>query len=86
MRRVIAALGVGAPVLAATVVLIAGLVTPGYDPSQTTISRLAVPGLPAALAVGFVIFMVGLALVGLARLWDPALLPAGLSSPSRARR
>jgi len=68
---VIAALGLGAPVVAVPIVLIAGLVTPGYDPAQKTISRLAEPGLPTALAVGFAILIVGLALLGLAIILGP---------------
>lgn len=55
-----------APVLAGVVVLVGGALTPGYDPAQKTISRLAEPGLPAATAVGLVIFTVGVALLGLA--------------------
>jgi Protein of unknown function (DUF998) len=66
MRRLSGALGIGAPVLAVPVVLLGGLVTPGYDPVRRTISRLAEPGLPAAFAVGSAIFVVGLALLGLA--------------------
>jgi hypothetical protein len=66
MRRLSGVLGIGAPILAAPVVLVGGLVTPGYDPVQRTISRLAEPGLPAAVAVGSAIFVVGLALLGLA--------------------
>ena len=69
MRRVIAALGVVAPVLSVPIVLIGGLVTPGYDPAQKTISRLAEPGLPAAFGVGFSILIVGLASIGLAAVW-----------------
>ena len=71
MRRLIGVLGIAAPVLAAPVVLIGGLITPGYDPVQRTISRLAEPGLPAAAAVGSAIFVVGLALLGLALAMGP---------------
>jgi hypothetical protein len=71
VRRVIAALGIGAPVLSVTIVLIGGLVTPGYDPAQQTISRLAQPGLPAASAIGPAIFIVGVALLGLAAQLGP---------------
>lgn len=74
MRRLCGALGVGAPLLAALVVLIAGLVTPDYDPAQTTISRLAEPGVPTAMAVGSAIFAVGLALLGLAAALGPRAL------------
>jgi hypothetical membrane protein len=66
MRRLTGVLGVSAPILAAVIVLAGGLVTPGYDPAQKTISRLAEPGLPAAFAVGLAIFMVAFALVGIA--------------------
>ena len=60
-----------APILAAPVVFVGGLVTPGYDPVQRTISRLAEPGLPAAAAVGSGIFVVGLSLLGLALALGP---------------
>jgi hypothetical protein len=76
MRRAIAALGVGAPVLSVPVVLVAGLITPGYDPALRTISRLAEPGLPAASAVGLAIFSVGLALLLLASQLGPQSVPA----------
>jgi len=66
MRRVSAALGIGVPVLSVPVVLVAGLMTPGYDPAQRTISRLAEPGLPAAWAIELAIFLVGVSLIGLA--------------------
>jgi hypothetical protein len=66
VRRVNAVLGIGAPVLSVPIVLIGGMMTPGYDPALKTISRLAEPGLPAALAIGFSILIVGLALIGLA--------------------
>lgn len=59
-------LGIGAPVLSVPVVLIGGLMTPGYDPALKAIIRLAEPGLPAALAIGFSILIVGLALIALA--------------------
>jgi Protein of unknown function (DUF998) len=59
-------LGICAPVFATVAVLLGGIVTPGYDPAQKTISRLAEPGLPAAALVGMSIFTVGIALVGLA--------------------
>jgi hypothetical membrane protein len=66
MRRLCGVLGIGAPLLATLVVMIGGLVTPGYDPVRRTISRLAEPGLPAAVAVECAIFVVGLAMLGLA--------------------
>jgi hypothetical protein len=64
MRRVSAALGIGARVLSVPVVLVAGLMTPGYNPAQRTISRLAEPGLPVAWAIELAIFLVGVSLIG----------------------
>jgi hypothetical protein len=71
MRRWSGVLGIGAPVFASVAVLVGGVVTPGYDPAQKTISRLAEPGLPAAAAVGTAILTVGLALLGLALTMGP---------------
>jgi hypothetical protein len=68
---VTAVLGVAAPLVSVPVVLIGGLMTPGYDPAQLTVSRLAEPGLPAALPIGLAIFAVGLALIGLAGAFGP---------------
>jgi hypothetical protein len=45
---------------------IAGFLTPGYDAVSTTISRLAVPGAPAALPVDVAIALVALSCLGLA--------------------
>ena len=45
------AIAIASPPLAALIVLVAGAITPGYDPATITISRLAVPGMPAAAAV-----------------------------------
>jgi hypothetical membrane protein len=72
-RRTAAVLGLVAPPLAAAVVLIGGLVTPGYDPFRRTVSRLAEPGLPAATYVDLSILLVGVALLGL----GVALAPGG---------
>jgi hypothetical membrane protein len=71
MRRLSGVLGITAPIVATVAVVWGGLVTPGYDPTQKTISRLAEPGLPAAPAVGLAIFMVGVALLGLALTMGP---------------
>ena len=54
------------PLVATAVVLIAGLLTPAYNPLRRTVSRLAEPGLPAAGMVELAICMVGFALIGLA--------------------
>jgi len=66
MKRLAGGLGVLAPPAAAVVVLVAGRLTPGYDPLARTISRLAEPGLPAAFLVELTIAVVGFALVALA--------------------
>ena len=57
--------------LAAPVVLLGGLLTPGYDPLTRTISRLAEPGLPASAAVALAIIMVGAAMLALAAAMGP---------------
>lgn len=61
----------GAPPLAAVLVLAAGWMTPGYDPFVRTVSRLAEPGLPGAFAVELAISMVGAALLALAVVTRP---------------
>jgi Protein of unknown function (DUF998) len=66
LRRLAGALGVVAPPIAAGIVLIAGSLTPGYDPLARTISRLAEPGLPAASAVELAISLVGITSLALA--------------------
>ena len=61
--RLAGAVGVLIPPAAAAVVLIGGWSTPGYDPLARTISRLAAPGLAAALAVEVAMGGVGAALI-----------------------
>ena len=63
--RAAGAFGVTAPPVATALVLAAGLMSPGYDPLARTISRLAEPGLPAALAVEVAMSIVGVALLAL---------------------
>jgi hypothetical membrane protein len=70
-RRLAGALGVVAPPLAAAIVLIAGLLTPGYDPLARTISRLAEPELPAASSVEVAICLVGISSLALAMTLGP---------------
>ena len=70
-RRLAGALGVVAPPIAAAIILIAGLLTPGYDPLARTISRLAEPGLPAATAVELAIGLVGISSLALAMTLGP---------------
>lgn len=75
VRWISGATGVGAPAVATVVVLVAGLLTPGYDPLRRTVSRLAEPGRPAAGAVELAICLVALALIGVAL----SLGPGGVS-------
>src|SRR5690348_11033708 len=77
MKRIAGALGLVAPPAAALAVLVAGRLTPGYDPLARTISRLAEPGRPAAVLVEAAIAVVGIALIALA---------FGLGPGSRAGR
>src|SRR5258708_166771 len=66
MKRLAGGLGVLPRPAAAVAVLLAGRLTPGYDPLARTISRLAEPGLPTAFLVELAIAVVGFALVALA--------------------
>ncbi len=54
------------PPIAALTVLVGGAITPGYDPMSRTVSRLAVPGMPAAAAVDDAILLIAFACVALA--------------------
>ena len=66
MSRVYRAIAMASPPIAAVIVLIAGAITPGYDPASLTISRLAIPGRPAALAVDLAMLLVALTCLSLA--------------------
>src|SRR5256886_8307443 len=66
LNRLSRVLGIAAPPIAVVTVLVAGAVSPGYDPLLRTVSRLAVPGMPAAAAVDLSIGLIGLACFGLA--------------------
>ena len=66
MSRACRAIGTFAPPAAALIVLAAGIVTPGYDPLTRTVSRLAVPGMPAALATDVAIALAGIACLAVA--------------------
>lgn len=86
MNRVYRAMAMASPPIAAVIVLVAGAITPGYDPASLTISRLAIPGKPAALAVDFAMLLVALtcfslasALVPGARLCRAALSISGVA-------
>src|ERR1700730_16641372 len=70
-HRVAGALGVSAPPLAVALVLVSEWLTPGYDPLARTISRLAEPGRPGALAVELAISLVGVALLAVAVAMGP---------------
>jgi hypothetical protein len=58
IRRICAVLGLVAPPLAVVLVMVAGAITPGYDPLTRTVSRLEVPGMPETwmveLAIGLI--------------------------------
>jgi len=71
MKRLAGALGVAAPPAAAAALLIAGWLTPGYDPLARTISRLAERGVPAAFLAELAIAVVGVALIALAMALGP---------------
>jgi uncharacterized protein DUF998 len=61
-------LALAAPLLAAvaaSVVTVAGLSTPGYDPVTRTVSRLAVPGMESAIYVDAAIAAMGIACLAL---------------------
>ena len=88
-RRVVrlsaAVVALCAPPAAALIVTSAAAITPGYDSMSRTVSRLAVPGMPAAAAVDVAIGMtamaclaLALALDGHARTARAALVAAGL--------
>jgi hypothetical protein len=71
-----------APPLAAAIVVIAGMTTPGYDSAQLTISRLGQPGFGSGPAVQVAICLVAAACVAAAvltnrRITRTALLVAG---------
>src|SRR2546430_756870 len=55
-----------APPIAAIIVTVAGVLTPGYDPITRTVSRLAEPGRPAAVEVDLAVYLVAFALLMLA--------------------
>ena len=59
MTRIARAIANIAPPIAALTILVAGWLSPGYDPWVKTVSRLAVPGFPAALATDVAIAFVG---------------------------
>ena len=76
LARAAGTVGVAAPVTATVVVLIAGVLTPGYDPVRRTVSRLAERGLPAANVVDLAIALVGCGLLGLALAMRPGAIGA----------
>lgn len=58
MTRVYRAVAIVSPPIAALTVVVAGALTPGYDPVARTISRLATPGMPFAQPVDAAICLV----------------------------
>lgn len=85
VTRILRSVGMFLPPIAALTVVTAGSLTPGYDPVARTVSRLAVPGLPAAVATDVAIGIVGVACVAVAltiggdnRVGRAALIAAGV--------
>src|SRR2546428_7132180 len=66
MKRLAGSMVIGATASASVLVLAAGAMTPGYDPANRTISRLAERGGPTASAAELALVLAGLALIGLA--------------------
>lgn len=66
MKRVCCAIGIFSPPIAALAVLVAGFLTPGYDPLARTVSRLALADMPAAVAADAAIALAGLSCIALA--------------------
>lgn len=66
MRRLCSVVGTFAPPLAGLTVFTTGLLTPGYDPLLRTVSRLATPGMPYAVATDLGIALAGLACLAVA--------------------
>jgi hypothetical membrane protein len=64
--RLAAWAGVACPPAAAAVLLLAGWLSPGYDPVRTTLSHLGQRGQPFALAANLTFAALGLAYVGVA--------------------
>ena len=64
--RLAALAGVVAPPTASAALLGFGWLSPGYDPLRRTVSRLAEPGAPYALAVDLTLAALGLALLAVA--------------------
>jgi hypothetical protein len=65
-RRIAGFFGVVAPPLGMVLVLVAGATTPGYDPANRTVSRLAVPGMPEAWMVEVAIGLIAVSCYALA--------------------
>jgi len=66
VRRLFRSAAVISPPIAAGLVLLAQSRTPGYDALQRTVSRLAMPGMPAAALVVIAMLLVALACFALA--------------------
>jgi hypothetical protein len=64
--RVAAGLGAAAPAAAGLVSIVAGLLTPGYNPARASVSVLGGRGQPYAVAVNGAFVLLGAALIALA--------------------
>jgi hypothetical protein len=71
VSRIYRVVAIVSALIAAVIVLAAGATTPGYDPISKTISRLAVTGMPSAVAVDSAILLVALTCFALTALLAP---------------
>ncbi len=71
VSRAYRAIAILSPPIAGLIILSAGALTPGYDPVSRTVSRLAVPGMPAASAVDLAILLVALSCFALVAVLRP---------------
>src|SRR5262245_49145785 len=67
MSPITRAVAVASPPVALVLVVLATWSTPGYDPVSRTVSRLAMPGMPAGAIVDVAIVLVAFTCVALAR-------------------
>ena len=75
--RLAAVAGAAVPSMAAVAVAVIGVQTPGYDPLHRTVSRLAEPGAPYAVAVKLILVALGLSIIAVAWALDRRLITRG---------
>lgn len=76
-ERLAAVAGAAVPSMAAVAVAVIGMQTPGYDPLHRTVSRLAEPGAPYAVAVKLILVALGLSIIAVAWALDRRLITRG---------